>query len=329
MGSSKKDSLNIFIDSCVLLAIYDLSGPDLDEFKKIAELAKLGKLVIYMPEQVTDEFWRNREGGVADALKKFKETKVVAVIPNLVRSYEQVAGLQAAIKQVDSAVRDIVASVEADIGNDSLKADKVVSELLHSAKVCPVDEITVERAKSRVERGNPPGKKGSVGDAINWETLLKSVPEQEDLSIISGDGDYKAPLSSIKVKEFLSREWKAKKKAEVKLYASLPKFLQENFPEIKLSDEVAKTVAIERLESSGSYNSTHFSIYELNKYSDFRDDELEQILRAYLENGQVLRILEDEDVMEFAQKLVKIANERQPELVAKLQAEIDGITFMA
>lgn len=162
MGSDDKDNFNVFIDSCILLDIYDLSGPDLDEFKKIAKLARSKTIVIYAPEQVVDEFWRNREGGAADALKRFRETKVVAVLPNLMRSYKQIAELQASIKQVDSAVREIIVAVEADISNDSLKADEVVTDLLSTARTDPANEDIVNRAKLRAARGNPPGKKGSI-----------------------------------------------------------------------------------------------------------------------------------------------------------------------
>ena len=327
MGSDKKDKLNVFIDSCILLNIYDLSGSDLDEFKKIAELARSNEIVIYAPEQVTDEFWRNREGGVAAALKRFKETKVTAFIPNLMRSYKKTTELQDAIGRVDAAVKEITALVETDVNNDSLKADKVVIDLLNVAKTNSADKDLVKRAELRAARGNPPGKKGSLGDAINWETLLKSVPDNENLTVVSSDGDFEAPLpGSKRIKEFLVREWKSKKGAEVTLYKSLTDFLKVHFPGIKLSDEIAKATAIERLGLSASFNETHSIIAQLSKYADFKDDEIERILSAYFYNTQVRQIFRDEDILGFARKIAKLTDKSNLELVKKLKSKLEEVS---
>jgi hypothetical protein len=51
--------------------------------------------------------------------------------------------------------------------------------------------------------GNPPGKQGSLGDAINWEALLAEVPDGEDLYLIADDRDYLSVLNENKPKEFL------------------------------------------------------------------------------------------------------------------------------
>lgn len=51
-------------------------------------------------------------------------------------------------------------------------------------------EELVNRAIVRFNTGNPPGKDRKYGDAINWETLLESVPCGEDLCFISADKDY-------------------------------------------------------------------------------------------------------------------------------------------
>lgn len=329
MGSKEKEPLNVFIDSCILLNIYELSGPDLDEFKKISELTRSGKLVIYDPQQVVNEFWRNREGGVAEAVKRFKETKANAVLPNLVRSYRQIPELKTAIKQVDTLVREITASVETDISSDSLTADEVVTDLLGTATLIDSDEELVKKARLRRELGNPPGKKGSLGDALNWESLLKAVPVDNELIVISSDGDYESPLSETKIKEFLVREWNAQKKSKLTLYKSLPAFLQGNFPEIRLSSEIAKLTAIERLEGSGSYSETHNIISKLDKVSGFNDNELERISKACLENGQVYRILEDEDVLAFAKKIVRLSGTKSLNGVNELKTKIDEIEAVA
>jgi hypothetical protein len=66
--------------------------------------------------------------------------------------------------------------------------------------------------------GNPPGKKGSLGDAINWEALLENVPDGEDLYLIADDRDYFSVLDENKPREFLIREWKEKRESDVFFY---------------------------------------------------------------------------------------------------------------
>ena len=50
-----------------------------------------------------------------------------------------------------------------------------------------------------------------MGDAINWEILLQSVPNDEDLHIISDDGDFYSVIDDEKLNSFLENEWKEKK----------------------------------------------------------------------------------------------------------------------
>ena len=64
------------------------------------------------------------------------------------------------------------------------------------------DSSTLDKATDRTEIGNPPGKKGSLGDAIIWESLLGHAPD-EPLHFVSDDIDYKSKLNKLKMKDFL------------------------------------------------------------------------------------------------------------------------------
>jgi predicted nucleic acid-binding protein len=165
--------MRVFIDTNILLDIYHLSGADLDELAKLVDLVKSGKVTLLVPQQVMDEFWRNREGVIADALKRFRESKAQATIPNVLRSYPSALKLRQAVDAVNEMVRDLTLQVTADIHSNALKADQIISELFSSSEVHTVPEPVVSRARLRVDLGNPPGKKGSMGDAINWEWLIQ------------------------------------------------------------------------------------------------------------------------------------------------------------
>lgn len=78
--------MNVFIDTNILLDLYHLSGPDLDELRKVIKLAEIQKLHVLLPDQVEDEFWRNRERVISEALELFSKTKASATLPNLIRA---------------------------------------------------------------------------------------------------------------------------------------------------------------------------------------------------------------------------------------------------
>ena len=77
-----------------------------------------------------------------------------------------------------------------------LPADRLILDIFESSGVTPVDDSVFQRGQMRVGLGNPPKKKkdDSLGDAINWILLLQSVPEGEDVHVISGDGDFYSVL---------------------------------------------------------------------------------------------------------------------------------------
>ena len=80
--------------------------------------------------------------------------------------------------------------------------NEVIREIFSAIKVGAVSPSLIERAQLRSDVGNPPGKKDSLGDAINWEWLLEQEIEfwDDELIIISADGDYESncPKGSLK-----------------------------------------------------------------------------------------------------------------------------------
>lgn len=302
--------MKVFIDTNILLQLYQLSGPDLDELKKVIKLIKNNKLALLVSKQVEDEFWRNREDVIRDALKSFKETKAIAKIPNLVRTHTKYADLKTAINTVNDLVCQLEKEVSQEITENKLKADELIAQLFSDAKPDPISPDIIEKAKMRIAVGNPPGKNGSIGDAINWEWLLTKDRDflGEELVFISADTDFESNLHKGAPKEFLLREWRATNPScDLALYKTLPEFLKDRFPEILISDEVDKILAIEKLEGSSAFATTHAAIAQLNTYGDFSDSDVIRILKAYTDNAQISWILGDADVLEFAKKVITYA----------------------
>jgi len=58
------------------------------------------------------------------------------------------------------------------------------------------------------------------------------------------------------------------------------------------------------LESSYNFAATHAAIAKLNKYDQFNENEQLRLVNAFIENQQVNWIVGDEDVFDFAKKLL-------------------------
>ncbi len=309
--------MNIFIDTNILLDLYHLSGPDLDELRKVIKLAEVSKLNVLLPSQVEDEFWRNRERVISEALDLFAKTKASATLPNLIRTNPKSSELRHAVERVNELVKELRQVADSEILSHKLKADEVVDSLFAQCKPQTIDKAIIEKAKARKDIGNPPGKANSLGDAVNWEWLLETVQKGDDLVIISSDGDFESELLQGKAKEFLMREWGRADKGNLELFKGLPEFLKKYFPEIKLSDEIDKSIAIENLEKSYSFMATHNSISALQKYDDFKEADLMRIIGAYTSNQQIHWILGDDDVHKFANKIVSLLKTEKLQAAAK------------
>lgn len=151
---------------------------------------------------------------------------------------------------------------------------------------------------------NPPGKDGSLGDAINWEGLLESVPDNEVLHLVADDRDYYSVLDENKLKDFLQDEWTEKKGESISFYRRLSQFFKEHYPDIKLASELEKELSIRSLINSSNFASTHNAIEKLSKYSEFNKSQVNEIVQIAISNTQVNWIICDQDIYEFYSALI-------------------------
>jgi predicted nucleic acid-binding protein len=75
--------MNLFLDTNIWLSFYHFSSDDLEELHKLAVLMDQGCLTLYMPRQVIDEFTRNRDVKIADAIKQLQSQKLGDQFPQM------------------------------------------------------------------------------------------------------------------------------------------------------------------------------------------------------------------------------------------------------
>ena len=86
--------MNIFIDTNIFLSFYHFSNDDLEELNKLSLLLQQGKTKLYLPEQVVQEFRRNRDNKIADALKQLREQKLDLRFPQFCKEYDEYENLR-------------------------------------------------------------------------------------------------------------------------------------------------------------------------------------------------------------------------------------------
>jgi predicted nucleic acid-binding protein len=317
--------ITLFIDTNILLSFYHLTSEDIEELKKLVALVEKKEIELIVPKQVENEFWRNRGAKIVDAMKKLKEAKFNVSFPAFSKDYDEYPQLRELLKKADKIHAELVDKITEDAGSTSLKADEVVTGLFKKAKKPPFSQDHYYSAVMRTRLGNPPGKNESVGDAVNWETLLIAVPEGTDLYLVSEDKDYRSQLSEGMFNEFLETEWGTKKKSQLHYYSKISDFFKGCFPTIKIASEVESDIAIGNLSRSGSFATTHICIAELAKFEGFSVEQVERLVKIPSQNNQVGWIIGDAEVHTFYSKLqdkyAKALKKEDAETLAELVSE--------
>lgn len=296
--------MNLFIDTNVFLHIYHYSGDDLTELDKLSVLIRNSDLKLFLPEQVYNEFYRNRDNTLADTLKEFRKDKLDKQFPQVTKHYEEYKKMRESIKLYEESKQSMLDKLQNDIVTDNLKADKVINSLFSNAIHVQLDDEIIQKAKQRFDLGNPPGKNESYGDAINWESLLKATPNLEPLVFISDDGDYYSKVDDSLFNPYLLKEWQKIKHSNIIHFRNLTVFFRENFPQIKLADELEKNLLIEKLAISGSFTTTHLVLSKLSSFNDFTREQINDIILACVSNNQVYWIATDQDIKDNLSKIV-------------------------
>jgi hypothetical protein len=317
--------VKLFIDTNVFLSFFQFSADDLEELRKLTVSVRNGHLTLMLPDQVRAEFKRNRDGAVANALKNVRDQKISFPFPQLCREHTEFGPLMEALKKAEAARSALITAVETDSTTNSLKADVVIAELLGRGFRIAETEAHLNRAKDRMLRGNPPGKKASHGDALIWEALLEAVPDGEDLHFVSGDSDWVSPLAEEQFDSFLADEWRTRKGSEIRFFRRLSAFFRAHLPEINLVTEEEKEKLIRDLARSSSFSRSRAALRQLAAYVDFTALQLNNMARAVISNNQIYWIITDEDIAQHLRSIFgPRVNDMDPDLVVAVEQKLGG-----
>ncbi|MBI5891693.1 MAG: DUF4935 domain-containing protein [Nitrosomonadales bacterium] len=227
--------MHVFIDTNILLNFFHFTKEDTETLRRVFASHKHGAATVHLTEQVYDEFSRNRENKIKDSLKRFKELKFAAQLPAFMEQYEEYEQILQKSTELQELTKDILKKVDADVVENRLLPDFLIKDFFAKNETIPTTAELYGMAQMRVSLGNPPGKNGSIGDAINWVALLNAVPNGENIHVISEDGDFYSTLDENRPHPFLKDEWRRKKQAEMFVYKNLSSFTKQHFDGVVFS----------------------------------------------------------------------------------------------
>lgn len=204
--------IHLFVDTNVLLNFYSFADDDLTKLQALVDGISPDGICLHLPEQVVNELERNRESKLKTAADQFGKEGLNTAVPRHMQAYPQASEYVAAVQQVKNLRSTLISLAQADASNKTLQTDLLLQQLFARANRYAENDGIFQRGLQRSQKGNPPGKNGSVGDQYNWEVLLEKLPD-EDLHIVSKDGDYSSLLNKNRPHPCLESEWRLKKNA--------------------------------------------------------------------------------------------------------------------
>ena len=125
---------SLYLDTNIYLSFYHLTNDDIEELRKLLLLVKSKELILYLPIQTKDEFYRNRDSKISDGLKKFNENKLNKIFPQIVKDYsEEYKLMKDSIKSFEKSKQQIIEKLREDVVNENLNADKIIQDLFKVA----------------------------------------------------------------------------------------------------------------------------------------------------------------------------------------------------
>jgi hypothetical protein len=185
----------LFIDATQYLDLYVM-----DSGKRLLAALDEQRAYIFVTAQIVDEVQRRKLNVVKLFLGQQElQLKSISVVPDhLLGSTEakvaeirkQLQGISGSVKDAKQKLGQISAELLTSVSNSADEVSKALTAIFSQAVKHSDDEL--QRARSRKELGNPPGKNnGPLGDQLSWEQLLSRCKETKlPLWIISKDSDY-------------------------------------------------------------------------------------------------------------------------------------------
>lgn len=222
----------VLFDANIYLNFYKTSDEVLGNIDRVIEVIKKENFVLILPNIIREEIEYNKYRGVVDFLDVIKDRSMNFSVPAFLKGNANVKKLYKKHKSFQE-VGKMVASIGANkIENPKSHINQKISKLIDSSVLVHEKRSHINKAMFRFSRKYPPatpkksGADRSIGDDVVWEMILSLFIDQ-DLIIVSNDGDYASVNNNKIIDEFLSYEWGKVSRKEIRLYTTLGEFIND------------------------------------------------------------------------------------------------------
>lgn len=192
----------IFIDTNILLDFYRIKRTDVS-MKYLEEIEK-HKGIIISTSQVEMEYKKNRQSAILESIGEVKKINNVNLsVPAIISDAKAVEMIKKSKKDIDDQQKKLKERIEKILKNPNLNDPvyKILQKVFsHNSPINLNREnkqrFTIRRlALKRFMLGYPPRKSSdnSIGDAINWEWIIKCAETtKKHIIIVTRDTDFGA-----------------------------------------------------------------------------------------------------------------------------------------
>ncbi len=279
--------INLCLDANVYLYFYNYPLSDLKNLEKMLDFIDSGNLNLILTKQIVNEYNRNRESVIQEILNSTSNSKLEFSAPKILDNYHEYKEIKRLLKKANNQKSELIKIMSQDINDRKFHADILIDKLFKVANHFEYRYVDIDNAKQRSELGDPPGKKGSIGDAVNWVLLLENMENEKDLYLVSEDGDFASKIDNKNLSDFLKFEWEDKKKSKIFFYKSFNDFVKEIYPTIELKNEQEIEKLIEKLENSSSFNSSRSILAQILQINSLSENQLNRVLESSYTNNQI------------------------------------------
>ena len=124
--------MHVFIDTNILLNFFHYSNDELDALNNVFAPREHGEAEVHLTQQVLDEYTRNRESKIKEALKRFRDSEGSYQLPSFMKGYGEYPEIQELAAELRQKTQSIVESANADIANRDLAADRLIKQIFDS-----------------------------------------------------------------------------------------------------------------------------------------------------------------------------------------------------
>jgi predicted nucleic acid-binding protein len=192
----------IFIDTNILLDFYRIRRTDVS-MKYLEEIEK-HKGIIISTSQVEMEYKKNRQSAILESIGEVKKINNINLsVPAIISDAKAVEMIKKSKKDIDDQQKKLKERIEKILKNPNLNDPvyKILQKVFsHNSPINLNREnkqrFTIRRlALKRFMLGYPPRKSSdnSIGDAINWEWIIKCAETtKKHIIIVTRDTDFGA-----------------------------------------------------------------------------------------------------------------------------------------